>query len=167
MSTDGAVGFVQCENMTIIYNSMDSCPSGLGNDVLDFLRRWGLDRVEEMVSNFVYVSDESDGTSFYEFGEYFLDEDGRTAHIIDINKKLPVYNEICFVFDSLFCEWLYLINFDDGTLEIYEGFSKEKPIGRFSEVPQCENGYRAVTLVKTIPLNRLPPMFNNKEFLDD
>lgn len=164
MSTDGAVGFIQNDNMTIIYNGMDSYPEGLGCDILDFIRRWGLDRIEEMVSNFVYVSEESDGKSFYELGDYFLNEEGKTDYIIDIHKKMPVYSEICFVFNSLYCEWLYLVDLDEGNLEIYKGFSKEKPVGRFSETPPCEDGYRAVTLVRTIPLNNLPPVFSNKEF---
>lgn len=156
MSTDGAVGFVQNGHTTIIFNSMDSYPSGLGNSVLDFIRRWDIDKISIMVSNFVYVNDGSEGKSFYEFDDYF---EGDIT-----NKKLLVYSDVNFIYTSLYCEWLYLIDFDEGNLEIFKGFNDKEPKGRFKNVPPSENGYYAVTLVRTIPLNHLPPTFNNKEF---
>ena len=164
MSTEGAVGFVQSNNMTIIYNGYDSYPESLGNSILDFIRRWGIDRVEDMVSNFVYVNDGSEGTGFYDFDSYFQDERGRASRVVHVHKELPIQNDINFVYNSLFCEWLYLVDLDEGNLEVYRGFNKDKPNGRFHDVPPSENGYRAVTLVMTIPLNNLPPKFYNEEF---
>ena len=164
MSTEGAVGFVQCDNATIIYNGCDSYPDGLGNDVLDFIRRWGLDKIEEMVSNFVYVNGNSEGADFYSLEDYFLNEDGKTNYIVDIHKKLSVCNDINFIFDSLFCEWLYLLDLDSENLEVFKGLNEDIPMGRFSCIPPSESGYRAVSLVKTIPFNNLPPKFHNGEF---
>jgi len=164
MATAGAVGFVQCDKATVIYNGYDSYPDGLGNDVLDFIRRWGLDKIEEMVSNFVYVGDCSEGADFYSLEDYFLNEEGRASYIVDIHKKLPVHNDINFIFDSLFCEWLYLLDLDDENLEIFKGPNEDIPIGRFSCVPISESGYRAVSLVKTISMDNLPPRFYNGEF---
>lgn len=164
MSTEGAVGFVQSNNTTIIYNGYDSYPESLGCDVLDFIRRWGIDKVEDMVANFVYTNDSSEGTNFYDFEDYFLDDRGRASRVINIHKELLVQNDINFVHDSLFCEWLYLVDLDEGNIEVYKGFNQDKPVGRFSEVPRSESGYCAVTLVKTIPLDNLPPKFYNDEF---
>ena len=160
MSTSGAVGFVLNGNITILFNNMDSQPSCLGEDVLDFVRRWGINRIAYMVSNFIYTDDDLGGDNFYALDDYLMENKKKDA----ANKGLSVHNDINFVHNSLFCEWLYLIDLDGGNLEVFKGFNEEKPKGRFSEVPPRESGYNAVTLVRTIPLNDLPPRFVNKEF---
>ena len=57
-----------------------------------------------------------------------------------------------FIHDSLFCEYAYIINLDDGLLEFYQGFNKnpEAP-GRYADYQ--DNGYCGVALVDTIALD--------------
>lgn len=62
-----------------------------------------------------------------------------------------------FMANSLFCEWAYIINFDTNSLEIYEGFNKNKnAAGRYAE-KQLECNYEpkeqfyGVSLIGEIP----------------
>jgi hypothetical protein len=74
--------------------------------------------------------------------------------------------------DSLFCEWAYIINLDDETLEVYQGFQTEKHNkGRFAprlgdkEPEAAYEGasiYWPVALVATYPLADLP---SDEEFI--
>lgn len=47
------------------------------------------------------------------------------ADILDIiansSDPIPTDNRLDFVFDSMFCEWVYVIDFDLGALEVYAG----------------------------------------------
>lgn len=66
-----------------------------------------------------------------------------------------------FMANSLFCEWAYIINFDTNSLEIYEGFNKNKnAAGRYAE-KQLERNYEqkekfyGVSLIGEIPFEAL------------
>ena len=39
--------------------------------------------------------------------------------------KTKLQNSLNFAADSLFCEWVYVIDLDKNTFEIYEGFNHE------------------------------------------
>ena len=72
-----------------------------------------------------------------------------------------------FLHDSLFCEWAYIINLTDNILEVYTGFQKEKPKGRYSEVAPSSDynipPYYAVGLLATYPLDKCPSEFSKEE----
>lgn len=59
-----------------------------------------------------------------------------------------------FVYDSLFCEWAYIINIDTGILEIYRGFNKNKNAkGRYAyKTVDKEKRYYGVELIEELPL---------------
>lgn len=59
-----------------------------------------------------------------------------------------------FLRDSLFCEWAYMINLDNGQFETYKGLNKDRLArGRYANQPVDDNlGYRGVALIKEIPL---------------
>lgn len=67
-----------------------------------------------------------------------------------------------FVRDSLFCEWGWIINLDDGVLEVYRGFQKRKHRkGRYAGPAQKRaykgaETYYPIALVATFPLDALP-----------
>lgn len=96
-----------------------------------------------------------------------------------------------FALDSLFCEWGYLVDLDQGTFEVYKGFQEERPReGRWAGRPTLEEvnvennshdqdladgkinetqhtlftnrEYYAVNRVASWPLNSLP---SDEEFL--
>ena len=65
-------------------------------------------------------------------------------------------NSNTFIYDSLFCEWGYILNLDSEELEIYEGFQESEPVhGRYkkSDHPEfCCDKYYPCELVLTVPL---------------
>lgn len=69
---------------------------------------------------------------------------------------VALQNEIDFAQESLFCEWVYVLNLDTDELEVYTGFNKE-PVtkGRFAG-PVNADGYAPVRLVATFDIFNLP-----------
>ena len=146
MSTRGVVAFIKDSKLTAIYNGDSSYPSCLGNDVLDFIRRYGIEEINKLVDSFVYTHKEEEGCQFYDLENFWRENKSKTI----------VYNDMVFICNSLHCEWVYIIDLDEEKLEVYKGFREEKPIGRFSNVPKYDNGFYAVSLVNTIDLRDLP-----------
>lgn len=66
-----------------------------------------------------------------------------------------------FMANSLFCEWAYIINFDTNSLEIYEGFNRNKSgAGRYAD-KYLDPGYKerdvfyGVTLIGELPFETI------------
>ena len=58
-----------------------------------------------------------------------------------------------FIESSSHCEYGYVINLDDNTVEFYEGCQKTKPKGRYRNAPKDDMGYYACTLVNAFSLD--------------
>jgi hypothetical protein len=144
MSTNGVVAFQKEGALKTIYNHYDSYPSNLGNDVLDFIRRY---LIEDLSKAFDCMIDKAN------FSSSFYDLDTFISHK---NKSSFYYEDFTeFMQKSLFCEWAYLINLDTNELEIYKGHNKSKPIGRFRDVLP-KDSYYPVTLIRVYNLVSLP-----------
>lgn len=71
--------------------------------------------------------------------------------------NLALIDSIQFAADSLFCEWTYVIDFDQNVFEVYRGFNKLEPEGRFKDFKtEDDSEYRPVTLIKSYKLDDLP-----------
>lgn len=147
MSTRGAVGFLKDEHLTTLFQGCDAYPGGLGNDVLDFIRRYKVEDLKDLVDGFLLTDDEKEGANLYTLKDFWAGE----------KKEVLVYDDTSFAHNSLHCEWLYIINLDLEVLEIYKGFNEKLPVGRFRHVPRSKDRYYAVTLVKTLSFDDLPP----------
>lgn len=67
--------------------------------------------------------------------DFSLYTNGKLGYMID-NKD--------FVSDSLFCEYAYIINIDDQTLEVYQGFNHDpKAPGRYAALISDKKGQKA------------------------
>jgi hypothetical protein len=184
MGTRGAIAFVIDGIEKIAYNHFDSYPSGLGLDVLSFLRS----RQDELINN------KTGGTRDLARKLRVVDPNSKpTAE--DIERLAPVTNTnvgaqsvedwYCllretqgdpaamlaagviedasdFPTDSLFCEWAYVIDLDHNVLEVYEGFqTKPHSAGRFADRRAPRDGttsdkYHPVKLVASWPFDALP-----------
>jgi len=60
-----------------------------------------------------------------------------------------------FMFDSVFCEWAYIINLDVNALEVYKGFNKEFKNQREPYVWDKKDKYYACSPLVDIPFDRI------------
>ena len=80
---------------------------------------------------------------------------GSIARILDAGIFI---NSNDFILDSLFCEYGYILNLDDMTLELYQGFQKKRhSAGRYSttELPESFD-YFPCALVGSYSLTDIP-----------
>jgi hypothetical protein len=181
MGTRGILGFRYKRKDYMTYNHWDSYPSGLGNRVVEWARDHGgdWDSVKEKVERMVDVSDRQPTAEEVKKFSHLADLDVSTndpcewyvllRHAqgdLDFILEAGVFeNQLDFIRDSLFCEWAYIINLDNMTLEIYEGFqdkphskgrySKLEPSG-FSSMREGHKTYYPCALVRTLPLEDIP-----------
>lgn len=122
MSTRGAVGIIKNGIEKIAYNHWDSYPSGLGQDILNWLKGKSINDLETEFDNIVLINEHKEcGWNGKGFNSEFQDAKD-------------------FLFDSLFCEFAYIINLDTNMLEFYIGFNRdENAKGRYAKVKEpCE-----------------------------
>lgn len=183
MGTRGAIGVRQDGDLFVTYNHFDSYPEGLGADMVAFCRDLSAEKLEILKERFKHVvivrSDdvptEEDQKRYVEAGFYDSSVSGRTTeewycllrNLQGMRYLQAVLDGECqhwidskeFLKDSLFCEYAYLINLDDGTLEFYEGFNKEpdknSPLP-FKQEPDKDDGYYPVKFKGKAALNNIP-----------
>jgi hypothetical protein len=134
------------------YGQWDGYPSGQGDTIATFIRNCiipdGGIRFRSQVDRIVRISDEelrqrwaevgatSDWVNMEQaqkfkekFGEHFSRDCGAEIlqYIFDSEQPPEVYfSGEGFPEDSLFCEWVYVVNLDTGHLEIFRGFNKRR-----------------------------------------
>lgn len=146
------------------YGQWDGYPSGVGNDICNFIMKdFNKDR-------FIAALKECRFASEHEIEE-LLTNGGVDAHpqfsrdtgpdillLVQDCGARSLHDSLSFAADSLFCEWAYIIDFDNNVLEIYRGFNKEplKDVDRFSFL-HVEDGasYYPVRLLKKIPFESI------------
>jgi hypothetical protein len=180
MGTRGFVGFIADGTEKIAYNHFDSYPSGLGVDVLSWLRTAGQDveALREQVRALRVVDPNSQPTAedierlrpFADLGvgrqtvddwySLLRDTQGKPAAML---RAGAIEDASGFPLDSLFAEWGYVIDVDAQTFEVYVGFqSAPHDKGRFASRPpykpehQRSTDYYPVALVGSWPLGELP-----------
>lgn len=174
MGTRGALGFRLDGVDKITYNHSDSYPSGLGLDLLNELVGLNLDTVRENVRKIILVNSAdppteqqiSENQQWANLGVseqtledwYCLLRETQGTILPHANGTLGVMiDSTKFMADSLFCEWAYILNLDDGVLEVYRGFNDDpqKP-GRYAALKRKETDeYYGVVLLDTVPLDQL------------
>ncbi len=168
MGTRGAVGFRIDGTDRVTYNHYDSYPSGLGEVVVAFCKRTKDIDLAPFVRG-IRLVDQGVPPRQSEIEKYRQQEfdgsmsSGRLQDWYCLLRKtqgqLDFYLEGLdvmldsheFLADSLFCEWAYIINLDEGVLEVYRGFNENpKAPGRYAGLR--EGDYCGVALVKSVPL---------------
>ena len=136
MSTRGAVGIRRGGIDKVGYNHFDSYPEGLGKEILTWLKNTNMNKLEKFFQK-IQFDEESDVFDWKN------------------SKMNSVFEEYSgFLENSLFCEYAYIINLDDGVLEFYVGFNKDPNAkGRYASLKVSDdNDYYGVVLKKTFPL---------------
>ena len=160
------------------YGQWDGHPEGKGVGVLKFLHEDedNFDAFKEKLRKVRFVNDDVVQGYFDKYEEIPVEFDRNTsAKILYLIKKGEIgelFNYIDFAKKSLMCEFVYVIDFDKNTFEVYEGFQKqpvpednrfqgEAVLSRKGTVD--EEAYYPVKLIKEYSLDNLPMV---KEFLD-
>lgn len=84
--------------------------------------------------------------------------------IYNLNSEINLADDHLFAADSLFCEWAYVINLDNSTLEIYKGFNKAPLLTdeRFSKIQSRKDSeYLQVKQYRVLSFDGLKESYNN------
>ena len=172
MSTRGVIGFHLNGQDKVSYNHADSYPSGLGKKIVQFIQNTRDQELLTIATKIRLVSEDSHPTP-HDIEKYLAYANRRVAGgnlndwyvllhqaqgYLDAyrNENFDVMVDYqTFLRDSTFCEWAYLINLDDGVLEIYAGGDglKAGP-GRYAS--QCnEDDQFGVHLIRSFTLEEV------------
>lgn len=170
------------------YGQWDGYPDGQGRTILDFLGGEGnLEKLKSALCRCRYLDPEGRDKEFlaeYEKNapQWSDDPDNRTpeqkrwfscfmtrdlgAKILESvanaeDAEIVLRNSINFAADSLFCEFAYVIDLDQNTLEVFKGFNKEllEDIERFKDAKPNDDASKEYLPVRTLakyPLSELP-----------
>ena len=142
MSTRGAIG-IRFNNIDIVgYNHCDSYPyHGLGDSVLTFLQNYTIEQIKD-IYNKIEFSDSSEDWCWDWTNKCF---------------NLSFCDRLDFLYDSLFCEYAYIINLDSGYLEFYKGFNTNPNAeGRYAKFKsEDDSTYFGVKLMQEISLSEI------------
>ena len=169
MGTRGALGFYKNGINKITYNHWDSYPEGLGVNVAQFISKNTIEDMNMKFNAITMVKNEVKPTEEQVFkcmklNLYNGGVRNQTIYdwyclLYEAHGNLELYykaglmeDNANFLEDSLYCECGYIINLDNNTLEVYQGFQKEKTDTRYQpETPEA--GYYGCKLIKTFNLN--------------
>jgi len=174
MGNRGAYGFRIDGQEKVTYEHGQSYPESLGKKVLLYLAKTPIDQIKQVAKKIILVNEHEDKPTIeqiekykkysnLEIGENRLDcwrnllyytRSNLSLYHLDVEHMID-YS--WFLGDSLFCEWGYIINLDNETLEVYVGFNKNPNAhGRYAFVDMgddCE--YAGVSLEKEIRLTEI------------
>jgi hypothetical protein len=189
MGTRGAIGFRSNERDYIAYNHFDSYPSGLGVEFLNQARNLAKLKpatIRRKISGLQVITkngrkptpaEQKKLAPWSDFTVNGGQKDDWYCLLRKAQGSLPetlkagfMGDNASFLANSLFCEWAYIINFDNRTIEIYKGFNK-KPNGK-GRYAKLVDDYQAtkeggpefygVVLVNSYSLDDLP---SDEDFL--
>lgn len=178
MGTRGTYGFRKNGEDKLTYNHYDSYPDYLGRKVVEFCKNHNVEALNEVFDKIVLVNERDTPTEeqiaecikngFADFNVssgrkedwYCLLRNCQGDLECLANAKDHAYMTTSgdFIKDSLFCEYAYIINLDDGVLEFYEGFQHEPQEGnRYGTEPYegYSSKYYPCKLSLTFPLGEI------------
>jgi len=174
VSTRGAYGFRIHGQDKITYNHGDSYPDGLGVTMLRWIASHSVAELKTMAQSLTLVSEDvpptaeqiaacqrwaNTGVSTGQLTEWYtlLRNTQGDPTAWDQGLRYLIDNA-SFLQDSLFCEWGYVINCDEETFEVYQGFNQdpEAQAPRYAIAQPDSQGYYACRLVAVGDLSRLP-----------
>lgn len=180
MGTRGVFGFHKNGVDKITYNHYDSYPTGLGEEVVKFLKNHGVEELNTIFDRIIMVNEKTPPTKAQiKECEKYTDlavSSGKTDEWYVLLRNAQGEPESYaqglrfmedggddFLKDSLFCEWGYVINLTTNRLEIYRGFQKKPQDNRYKTEKADRSGYYNCALIREVPLTQVKN-FNMKKF---
>lgn len=176
MGTRGAYGFRQASKDVVTYNHFDSYADGLGRSVLRYIAQTPLPTMKEVASRIILVNEESKptpeliqdyekysdiGVADHSLEDWYCLLRKAQGDLFPYNRDLRhMIDSHTFLYDSLFCEWAYIINLDREVLETYRGFNEDpRAPGRYARYGRLTSnqGYAGVALIDELPLTAIRP----------
>lgn len=176
MGTRGLMAF-RCDGVDKgAYNHWDSYPSGLGAKLVDFVRQHvvgHLEDVRQSVRSLTVIADghnvptEEQVRQLQEFADDNVSSGKRTEWYCLLRKCQGdpentlvsgyILDGMNFIYDSLFCEWAYVINLDELLFEVYKGWQHNPHSkGRYADMETQGKEYYPCALVAAFPLLDIP-----------
>ncbi len=172
MGTRGFLGVYVDGQTKGSYNHFDSYPSGLGVDVVtELLNRDPSVDYRQLARDLVSIDSEVPPTQaqkdlllpYTDLNVSKKSDDDWYCLTRDLQGcllkplEIGLYVPSTFYLDSLWCEYAYIWNLDDNTLEVYQGF-QDKPhtLGRYGTAVQTladGEKYYPVALIGTVPVD--------------
>ena len=119
MSTRGLMGLKKDNEVKAHYNHFDSYISGLGKDIIETINNIPKSKRVEILSkafdNITLVRDNEENYNYLK--EY---QGNLQAYLNGVVTKMIDNKD--FIYDTLFCEYAYIINLDTKTLDITFGW---------------------------------------------
>lgn len=140
------------------FGQFDGYPEGQGVALVKFLRvPTNIPRLEEGLKHiYEWSGEELMG------GPWPSLQRDTSAGILEViasaepERKVPIELGLSFANDSVFCEWVYVVDLDIGVFEVFGGAEKKKPGHRFEDVGNEKDTVPA--LVSSITFSELQSM---------
>lgn len=139
------------------FGRYDGYPFGYGLCTLFFLETMNRNVFCEKLKNIRFAINEQEEDEVFERQRKY--DGAEILEYLHNNEDYVVIDNLEFAKDALFCEWAYLIDFDENTFEIYSAFIKSKK----HKNTQSKLGFENLNLLKKYDLNKLP---SEEEFKD-
>lgn len=184
MGTRGILGVRIDGQDKIAYNHFDSYPEGLGVETVKRLHRAltenGVDRLRTLARGLMAIDDTSNPSpeqiaQLKPWTDTTVSNQGtqdwycllrKTQGDLTLFLEAQWYQDSAqFAHDGLFCEWGWIANLDDSTLEVYRGWATAAGHGRYNTPPKEGAKYWGITLIKTIPFTDIMENGGNPAFV--
>lgn len=146
MSTRGLTGFRLDGTLKAMYNHSDSYPEHLGQQVVEFCKLvdWGNPLIKERVANVKLIQQDAKPSKkkilkyakYASLSNYDALCSGDWYSLLHSLQGVGILNQVIrgkvkhmtddgdFLVDEVFCEWAYIINLDEETLEVWHKAKK-------------------------------------------
>ena len=157
------------------YGQWDGYPEGQGKTILKFLKKCDLNTFRERLKYLSFLSQNGITKLWNEFEikgnnsiypELNRNTGAKILQLIYDGKATKLWNRSNFLKDSLWCEWVYVIDLDRNKFEIYSNFSAKQLTerDRFYNIKYKKNSCCQIKIVKSYSLQKLPTI---KQFIKD
>lgn len=179
MSTKGIYGFRKNGEDKLTYNHYDSYFSYLGENIINFVKETPIQELNKIYDNLILVSEDDIPTKeqWKHLNECNIEKPEKSVYTLvkkendlidwysalrDFQGNLNIYksglkymtNSNDFIKNSLFCEYGYIINLDNKSLEFWIGFQKKPQKNNRYGITKFE-GYYPCKLFHKMPFSKI------------